>query len=91
MQFEFRAVGASQNVARSCMTLNTILADSLRYVTDEIQKGLAKGGKTPREAAEEVLRATFNAHKDIIFEGNGYSAEWRAEVRSPPRGTGAVA
>ncbi len=42
-QFEFRAVGASQNVGRSCTTLNAILADSLRYVADEIEKGLAAG------------------------------------------------
>ncbi len=74
-------MGASQNVARSCTTLNAILADSLRYVAEEIEKGVAAGGKSHVEVAEDVLRATFLKHQDIIFEGNGYSAEWRAEVR----------
>ncbi len=34
-----------------------------------------------REVAEDVLRATFIKHQAIIFEGNGYSQEWRDEVR----------
>lgn len=80
-KFEFRAVGASQNVGRSCTTLNAILADSLRYVADEVEKGLAAGGKSVREVAEDVLRATFIKHQAIIFEGNGYSQEWRDEAK----------
>jgi len=75
-RFEFRAVGSSQNPSRSCMIINTIVADSLSIMADEITK--AGGGPA---AAEKVARETLKKHQRICFEGDGYSAEWRAEAK----------
>jgi len=78
-KFEFRAVGSSQNPSRSNMTLNTILADSVRYLANELEKEL-KVGKGKEAAIQQVARKTIIKHKDVIWNGNGYSKEWQDEA-----------
>jgi len=82
-KFEFRAVGGSQHVARSSCILNAILADSLKYITDAVDKAAAtKGAGVTHEAViDGVLRDLYQKHKAIIFEGNGYSDEWKQEAK----------
>ena len=70
-KFEFRAVGASQSIAGPNTILNTILAEEMGIMAREI-----KGGKQPME----VIKEFFAAHQRIIFNGDGYSAEWEAEA-----------
>ena len=43
-KFEFRAVGSSQNISTPLMVINTIIADSLDYMADQIAKA-TKGKK----------------------------------------------
>jgi glutamine synthetase len=77
-KFEFRAVGASQAIARPNTVLNTVMADSLEVLADEIEKLSKDKG---REAAiQTVVQNTLRQHKRVIFNGNGYSAEWQAEA-----------
>src|SRR5690606_16410056 len=77
-KFEFRAVGSSQSIACPNKFLNTIVADSLHHLADEIEKLVPEKG---REAAvQAVVQATLKAHKRVIFNGNGYSSEWHAEA-----------
>jgi glutamine synthetase len=78
-KFEFRAVGAPHSASRSNMTLNTILADSIRFMADEIAAQL-KSGKSKEQATVNVARDVLSKHKRVIFNGNGYTAEWRAEA-----------
>ncbi len=40
----------------------------------------AKGVEV-KAAVEQVARATLLQHKRIIFNGNGYSKEWREEAQ----------
>jgi glutamine synthetase len=82
-QFEFRAVGASQHVARSSCILNAILADSLNHISDAVDKAVATkaAGKSLEDVTDAVLRDLYHKHKAIIFEGNGYSEEWKAEAK----------
>ena len=70
-KFEFRAVGSSQSIAGPNTILNTILAEEMGIMAKEI-----KGGKTPMEVIKEFL----SEHRRIIFNGDGYSAEWEAEA-----------
>jgi len=39
-KFEFRAPGSSQSCATSCMVLNTIVAESIEFICDKLEKGL---------------------------------------------------
>jgi glutamine synthetase len=77
-KFEFRAVGSSQACAKPNAVLNTIVADSLAYVAAEIEK--LKDKKGLEAAVNEVVVDLFKKHQRILFNGNGYSAEWHAEA-----------
>jgi len=59
--------------------LNTIVADACRKMTEEIQAEL-KSTPDVKTAVQKVLKATLLRHKRIIFNGNGYSAEWLEEA-----------
>lgn len=77
-KFEFRAVGSSQACAKPNSVLNTIVADSLAYVAAEIER--LKGQKGLEASVNEVVVDLFKKHQRILFNGNGYSAEWHAEA-----------
>ena len=70
-KFEFRAVGSSQSVAGPNTILNAILADAMEKMADEIESG---------KSFEGVVKEFVLAHKRIIFNGDGYSAEWEEEA-----------
>lgn len=70
-KFEFRAVGSAQSVAGPNTILNAMLAQEMIEMADAIE-----GGKT----FEEVVKEFISEHKRIIFNGDGYSAEWEKEA-----------
>jgi glutamine synthetase len=74
-RFEFRAVGSAQSVAGPLVAMNTILADSLNWVASELDRELAIGNNL-NAAVQTVLKEIMDNHSAIIFNGNGYSAEW---------------
>jgi len=78
-KFEFRAVGSSQSCGRPGMIINTVMADSLLYVADEIEKKLQSGMK-PELAIHLVVSNILKEHGRVIFNGNGYSDDWRKEA-----------
>jgi len=78
-KFEVRCVGASQRPSVSNMILNTISADSFDHIADELEKLISKG-KTVEVAIKQVVKDTLAKHRNIIFEGNGYSHEWVEEA-----------
>jgi glutamine synthetase len=78
-KFEFRAVGSSHNPSRSNQVLNTIVAESVAFFADEIAALKAKG-MSIADAQVQVTRDSLKKHSRIIFNGNGYSAEWAAEA-----------
>ena len=82
-KFEFRAVGASQSVAWPVTVVNTIVAESLDAIASEIEQraGSSRPGPDKLQAAVlPVLQKVVSQHKRIIFNGDGYSAEWHAEA-----------
>jgi glutamine synthetase len=74
-RFEFRAVGSNQSVAGPLVAMNTILADSLAYVSDELEQKMAAGESLPG-AAFSVLKQIMTDHGNVVFGGDGYSSEW---------------
>jgi glutamine synthetase len=78
-KFEFRAVSSSQNIAFPATCLNLAVAESLDYMSGELDKALHKGD-TLEDALAALLRKIVKQHKRIIFNGNGYSMEWQKDA-----------
>ncbi|GJM18949.1 MAG: glutamine synthetase [Phycisphaeraceae bacterium] len=81
-RFEFRAVGSSASVAWPCTVINTIVADSLGHIADEIE---AAAGKDPtpaklETAVKKILKGMVKDHKAVVFNGDNYTPEWHAEA-----------
>jgi glutamine synthetase len=74
-RFEFRAVGSSQSVSGPLVAMNTILADSLDWIAGKLETELANAG-SKTEAVLSVLKTLMEEHGNVVFGGDGYSAEW---------------
>ncbi len=74
-RFEFRAVGSNQSVSGPLVAMNTILADSLTWIADELEGKMASGGDLDT-ATHAVLKEIMDKHSNVVFGGNGYSEEW---------------
>ena len=74
-KFEFRMLGSSQSIAGPNIALNTIMAEELGKFADILENA------TDFDAAlQKLVCDTLTAHQRIIFNGNGYSEEWKAEA-----------
>ena len=80
-KFEFRAVGSSQSIAGPLVALNTIVAESLDYIATELEKATGGDASKLNAAIETLLQQIIAKHKAVIFNGNGYSAEWQEEAK----------
>lgn len=79
-KFEFRAVGSSASCAPANIALNTAMANALGDIALMLETAIASG-KTLTEAVHETLVTVFKEHLPVVFNGNGYSAEWQAEAK----------
>ena len=75
-KFEFRMVPSSGCIADANTVLNTITADALCAFADELE-----GAEDFDSALDALIRREMTAHQRIIFNGNGYTEEWRAEAK----------
>jgi glutamine synthetase len=78
-RFEFRAVGSNQSIAGSQVALNTIMAESLDFVCDEIEK-LTKKNVKLNEATQKVIQGIMKKHGHVVFNGDGYADAWQTEA-----------
>ena len=76
-KFEFRMLGSTANIACPNTILNTIVAESLDYISDYIE-----GKDDLDKALNEILKKILKEHKAIIFNGNNYAPEWVEEAES---------
>ena len=74
-KFEFRMVGSSQSVSGPNIALNTIMAEELSKFADVLEK--ADDFDT---ALHDLVCKAFTDHQRIIFDGNGYSDEWKQKA-----------
>lgn len=72
-RFEFRAVGSSQSISGPLIALNTMMADSLNWMADQLE---SKGSGDIGSAVTAVLKEVMEKHGAAVFGGNGYSDEW---------------
>ncbi len=84
-KFEFRAVGSSQSIAPVNIALNAAVACALDEIATQLEAAIS-GGATLNQALQDLLPKLFREHMPIVFNGNGYSAEWprEAEARGLP-------
>jgi len=75
-KFEFRAVGSSAPIYWPQTVLNTAVADSLAQLADALDA--LKPGDF--DGLTRILSGIVREHKQVLFEGNGYSPEWHAEA-----------
>ena len=75
-KFEFRSLGSSQSIAGPNIILNTIVAEELKQFADELE-----GAENFTDKLNELIKKTIKEHKRIIFNGDGYSDEWKAEAQ----------
>jgi len=78
-KFEFRAVGSTANCANPMITLNTILAATLKQFKKDVD-GLIEKGDKKEIAIMHVIQKYIVESKNVLFEGDGYSAEWAKEA-----------
>jgi len=79
-RFEFRAVGSSANCSSAMIVLNAAVAHQLTQFKKDVDL-IIKKGLTKDEAIFQVLKKYILESEKVLFEGDGYSAEWHKEAK----------
>ncbi len=74
-KFEFRTVGSSMSIAGPNTILNTIVAEALSDMADELEQA-----ENFDMAVHDLIKRTVTEHQRVVFNGNGYCDEWVAEA-----------
>jgi glutamine synthetase len=80
-KFEFRTLGSSQSLAFPNTVLNTIAAEAIDELADQLEAKLAGAGDLD-EAVNAVVKDAYAASERIVFGGDNYSEDWYAEAES---------
>jgi glutamine synthetase len=68
-------VGSAQSTAGPMFVLNTIVADVLKEIADELEKS-----SNVKTSAQKILNKIAKEHSKIIYNGDNYTAEWAKEA-----------
>jgi glutamine synthetase len=79
-RFEFRAVGANQSIAGSLVAMNTIICESLDYCATKLEAAAPKSPEDLHASVQSLLAEIITQCEPIVFNGDGYSAEWHQEA-----------
>lgn len=74
-KFEFRMLGSSASISETNVMLNTVVADAFCEFADMLEKSVDF-----EKDVKKLIKETFSKHRRIIFNGDGYSDEWKAEA-----------
>ena len=74
-KFEFRMPGSAENLSDANTILNTAVAKELKGYADELE-----GAEDFTSGAIALVKRTIRDHRRVIFNGNGYTAEWEEEA-----------
>lgn len=74
-KFEFRMVGSSQSLAGPNTMLNAAVADVFSEVADRLESA-----ENPKDMVVQIIKDFYKTHRRIVFNGNGYAAEWIQEA-----------
>lgn len=78
-KFEFRMVGSSASLATSNIVLNTITAETVRRISDEIEEKIKTNDLD--HVVSEIIVDLIKKHDRVIYNGNNYSKEWVEEAK----------
>jgi glutamine synthetase len=78
-KFEFRALGSSMSPSFPNTVLNTIVAEAIDDLADELDRAL-QGGADLEAALRPILQRTYAENKQIVFGGDNYSDGWHTEA-----------
>jgi glutamine synthetase len=79
-RFEFRAVGSNQSILGPLVAMNTIIAESIDYCATKLEEATQNNPDNLNAAIQSLLSEVITECGAIIFNGDGYSAEWHAEA-----------
>jgi glutamine synthetase len=79
-KFEFRALGSSSSPAFPNTVLNTIVAESIDDLAGKLQTALKPANATLEKALAKVVKESWAANKEIVFDGDNYADEWHKEA-----------
>ncbi len=80
-KFEFRALGSSMSLSLPNTVLNTIVAEAVDYLAEELEDALEAGADL-EAALRPILQRSYAANKQIVFGGDNYSEDWHSEAES---------
>jgi glutamine synthetase len=80
-KFEFRALGSSMSLSLPNTVLNTIVADAIDALAEELEDAV-NGGAALEDAVKAAIQRSYAANKRIIFGGDNYSEEWHKEAET---------
>ena len=75
-KFEFRMLGSASSISDTNVMLNTMVADVFSEFADRLEKADDFDNEL-----HSIIKDTISKHKRIIFNGDGYSDEWKAEAK----------
>ena len=78
-KFEFRALGSSMSPGFPNTVLNTIVAEAIDSLAEDLEDAI-QAGTSVVDAITEVVGKAYREHGRIVFGGDGYSEEWHAEA-----------
>jgi len=79
-KFEFRAVGSSMNPSAPNMILNTIVAEAISGICDQLEASKA-AGKDFNASLQKILQEIIKKHKRVVYNGDNYIPEWQVEAK----------
>jgi glutamine synthetase len=80
-KFEFRALGSSMSLSLPNTVLNTIVAEAIDYLAEELEDALEAGADL-EAALRPILQRSYADNKQIVFGGDNYSEDWYSEAES---------
>ncbi len=78
-KFEFRALGSSMSLSLPNTVLNTIVAEAIDYLAEQLEEDMA-GGASLEQAVRGALQRSYAENKRIVFNGDNYAESWHAEA-----------
>ena len=79
-KFEFRAVGSNMNPSAANMVLNTMVAEAISDICDQLEAD-KKAGKDFNTSLQKVLQEIIKKHKKVVYNGDNYVPEWQTEAK----------
>jgi glutamine synthetase len=79
-KFEFRALGSSMSPSFPNTVLNTIVAEAIDALAEELEDAI-QAGASLEAALPPILQRSFAANKEIVFGGDNYAEEWHEEAQ----------